>query len=103
VKRLPVVEGCGLTSEGLEQQLNRAQLLRASVVGVEQSPGAIRVSFAADADTALLAELVERERSCCPFLTIELEGMPRILRIASDDPARADDLRAFARLFGAAA
>jgi hypothetical protein len=29
--------------------------------------------------------------------------MPRILRIASDDPARADDLRAFARLFGAAA
>jgi len=94
--------GCTLTLEGLSAQRARIAAIRPAVRRVERSAGEVRISVDSRVDASALADWIGTERDCCSFLTIEY-GPDRLLRIASDDPARRDVLDGFATVFGGAA
>ncbi len=94
----PRPAGCTLTHDGLRTQRERVALVRAAVENVEHVPGSLRLVFGADVDAAVLRELVETERRCCSFLTIDYDDVERVIRVSSDD--RPDVVAGFAAVFG---
>ena len=94
--------GCTLTPAGMRDQRARFERVRPAVRTVEQSPGSVRVAFAPDVDAVALRELMETERECCSFLTIDYDEREHVLRIASDDSRRWDVVAGFAGVFAGA-
>ena len=92
--------GCTLTPAGLDAQAARAATLRNAVRSVDRSAQELSVTFGADVDDSLVTELVETERGCCSFLTIDYDGGTRVLRIAARDPEGAHVLDVFGAVFG---
>ena len=91
--------GCSLSPGDLAAQQGRAAALRPSVERVDAQPRLLEVVFAPAVDEALVSELIETERGCCPFFTIDYDAGERRLQIAvaarSDEPALAHLARFF--------
>ena len=68
---------CSLDALTQAERRRRAQLARgfaASIRAVTELPDGYAFSIAPDVPAAELRELIELEKRCCPFLTIELLG-----------------------------
>jgi hypothetical protein len=99
MKELPLVEGCALTPADLAEQAGRAARLRAALVSAERTPDNLRITFSASVDVSLIAELVETERSCCPFFALDYDADERVLSVGIADAARRPALDAVAAAF----
>ena len=102
MKPLPLFApvGCTLSSEGLVEQLGRADRLAPAVLGMTRSASELRIAFAADVDHGLVREVVATEQTCCAFLELEYAAEDRILRIGSDDPRGVEVMDTLASAFG---
>jgi hypothetical protein len=100
--RIPIVCDLGaLTTIERERRAALASQMRAQVIAIEDCEGGYNLTYAADTRLSMLAEWIELERRCCPFLafTIELpaggasivlhlsgcEGVKEFLTAALDD------------------
>jgi hypothetical protein len=102
VKPLPLVAppGCTLSTEGLVEQLGRADRLAPAVLGVTRSASELQIAFAADVDHGLVREVVATEQTCCSFLELDYAAEDRDLRIGSDDPRGLEVMDTLAAAFG---
>jgi hypothetical protein len=96
-----VVPGCTLTPEGARLQARRYEGVAPSVTGVERSPQAVRISFDAQVDRALLDELIEVERECCLFFRLDFDEHERALTVAVEQAEHAAALDVIAERAGA--
>jgi hypothetical protein len=93
VRELPLVPaGCGLSPDGLAEQLRRVERLRPAAAAVERDGDELCVSFTEAVDHGLVEELVATERSCCSFLGIEYDRRARLLRLDSGRELRGRDV-----------
>jgi hypothetical protein len=93
VIELPVI-GCALDEAGLAAQLGRYRALAAHVTSADRRAAELSVRFAPTVDAELLADTIERERGCCSFFAIDLDG--ERLRLSVTDPAHEPALAALA-------
>jgi len=90
-----VVDDCTLSAGGLAAQLGRFERLATHVVELRRLPDAVELAFGPGLDEALLREVVEVERECCPFFAINVGEHGR-LRIGVEDRSRRPALEALA-------
>lgn len=76
---------CSLNSEEIRERLAEWRSLRDRATTVEDLPGGARLTFAAGAPVAPIADLVGRESECCSFYTFDLriDGAARQLDISA--------------------
>lgn len=79
---LPIAAACTLDGEGLRAQGERYRRVGLGARLVERTPRRIAVRLDADVSEALVRELVEVERGCCPFFALEHVPTQRLLRIS---------------------
>jgi hypothetical protein len=85
VEELPIAE-CRLDIAGLRVQRDRYRRLGRAVRRVERKPQTLTVGFAADVDTALLAETIAVESDCCPFFALRYDAGVRELIVSVTRP-----------------
>jgi hypothetical protein len=90
---------CTLTDDGFAAQRGRFLRVKPAVRRVERAPGEVRVWFGSGLELEVARELVETERACCSFLTVDLDERERVLRIASDDQDQWPVVEGFAEVF----
>jgi hypothetical protein len=66
---LPIL-ACTLDAEGAREQCRRYRDLATHVAAVHRRDQQLLIDLDADAAVALVEELVQTERACCPFFTI---------------------------------
>lgn len=74
---------CSLTPRDLEDVAASWQkLFRLSLISRDEVPGGLHFAFHPGSAEAL-AQLIDIERACCPWITFELDG-PKVTMTASD-------------------
>lgn len=93
--------GCTITLTEAPAQLERIELLRPHVIGLERRRGLLKISFDRAADTTAIGEFIELERGCCSFLHINREDTAGATRVtfSTDDRDREPALATIARTF----
>ncbi len=99
MNRLPLIGGCTLSPDGLDQQRERARRSSSSVADVELGQEYLAVRFGPEVDDELVAELVAVESECCSFFSIRYDAEKRALRLTVEDEQRRPALAAFAGAF----
>jgi hypothetical protein len=95
----PAELGCRLTADGLSEQRRRLERLRPAVRELRRGESGFEVSFGDKLDEALLLELVNTERSCCPFYELDWRSDERTLVVAVADASLRPALDALAESF----
>jgi hypothetical protein len=89
-RELPVAPAaCSLDAGGQAEQGARYEALADSIESLDVVPGRVAVRLGAGLDRTLLAETIEVERGCCPFLTIDYDEGARTLTIDADSEHQA--------------
>lgn len=90
---LAEIPSCALTSEGVQEQRRRQQILAPSVAGSTRSRDRLVVSFNEDYDRQVLEDMIAVESECCPFFVLDLDVEARRLEVGvrSDEYASALD------------
>jgi hypothetical protein len=95
-----LVPACSLSNEEAQEQRARYARTRRSVLGVEREALQMEIRFSPELDDRVLAELIETERSCCPFFEMSYDGARRTLTVGVADPEYAPALDAVASALG---
>jgi hypothetical protein len=82
---------CSLDDAERLSQRERYRLVGAGAELVERSARRLVIALAGDVDRGVVEELVDVERACCPFFTLEFEESARRLAVSvsreSEQPA----------------
>ena len=85
------VLACSLSPTDLEQRMSEWGALREAQLERRTTPGRFSAWYVKRPDVAeRLAQLVEAERECCPFLTIELRDEGELIAVEVAAPAGAE-------------
>ena len=93
-------ESCTLDPGGLSEQLARYRSAGAGAEVIVRSPRRITIRVGEHADDAVIAELIETERTCCPFYELEYHPAERQLSIGVATQQHEPALEAIAYALG---
>jgi hypothetical protein len=95
VPAVPV--GCALDGPATAAQRERYKILARRVTRIRRSPARVVADLGPGTDAALVQELVEVERSCCPFFQLDYDPLARRLAVSVSDPEHRPALEAIER------
>jgi hypothetical protein len=86
---LPILQ-CTLDAAGVKEQARRYAEVAPHVGSITRTDHSLIAAVDAEVDQDLLNELIDAERACCQFFTIEYDG--DLLSFAVSDPEHAPAL-----------
>jgi|tagenome__1003787_1003787.scaffolds.fasta_scaffold19604196_1 hypothetical protein len=88
---LPILQ-CTLDAEGAKRQRARYAHLAAHTANVTRTADSVIAAVDVEVDPDLLNELINTERACCPFFTIEYDGERLTVAVAHTEHTAALDV-----------
>lgn len=91
---------CSLNETELGEQVDRYRTVGVAATTIESVARRLVIGVADDAPAALIEDLIEVERACCPFLQLEWDTRERRLAIWVAAPEHEPALAAIAGALG---
>jgi hypothetical protein len=95
-----LVPACSLSTDEARRQRARYEKATAAVLDLHRENSQLEVRFSSAVDEKALAELIETESRCCPFLDMSYDAARRALTVGVADPEHEPALDAIAFGFG---